>query len=248
MEACAENKVLLLVLDRPNPNGWYVDGPVLQEKFSSFVGVDPIPVVYGLTEGEYAQMINGEKWLPNGIQCKLKVITCLNYTHSDKVSLSVKPSPNLPNAIAIALYPSLCFFEGTNVSVGRGTGAPFQIIGSPKIKVEGAFEFTPHSMAGAKNPPLLNQVCYGYDLRDLEDEVTEREFTFQYVIEMYKMYTDKSDFFLKNNFFDKLAGTDIVRKMIVDGSSEKDIKAAYYLDLEAYKMTRKKYLLYKDFE
>lgn len=247
MEACAENNVHLLLLDRPNPNGGYIAGPVLQKEFSSFVGVDPIPVVYGLTEGELAQMINGENWLANGVQCKLKVITCLNYVHGDKVTLPIKPSPNLPNAFAISMYPSLCFFEGTNVSVGRGTSVPFQVIGSPNTKMPGAFEFTPQSKPGAINPPFLNQVCYGFDLRGIED-LGAVGFTFKYVTQMFNVCTDKSDFFLKNNFFDKLAGTDTVRKMIENGRTEKDIEASYYLDLEAYKMIRKKYLLYKDFE
>jgi uncharacterized protein YbbC (DUF1343 family) len=248
MEACAENNVPLIVLDRPNPNGGYVAGPVLQKEFSSFVGVDPVPIVYGLTEGEYAQMVNGENWLSNGMQCKLKVITCLNYSHEDKVSLPIKPSPNLPNSLAVALYPSLCMFEGTNVSVGRGTSVPFQVIGSPKTKLDGAFEFTPKSKPGAANPPYLNQVCYGFDLRSMEDNYGALKFSFNYILQMYRLCTDKSEFFLKNNFFDKLVGTDTIRKMIVDGMNEKEIVASYYLDLEAYKMIRKKYLLYKDFE
>lgn len=248
MEACAENKMELIVLDRPNPNGGYVDGPVLDKKFQSFVGVDPIPLVYGLTLSEYAQMVNGEKWLPEGIQCPLKVIPCLNYEHGLRFDLPVKPSPNLPNGLAIALYPSLCFFEGTNISVGRGTDAPFQLIGSPETKFDEAYEFAPESKPGAKNPPFLNQKCYGFDLRVKANLYQNGTFTWQYVIDMYHLYKNKDEFFLKSNFFDKLAGTDEIRKMIVKGKTEKEIKASYQKDLEEYKVKRKKYLLYKDFE
>ena len=243
MEACAENHKELIVLDRPNPNGFYVDGPVLKKEFQSFVGVDPIPVVYGLTIGEYAQMVNGEKWLPGGAQCKLKIISCLKYDHTAYFELPVKPSPNLPNLDAIFLYPKLCFFEGTNISVGRGTTRPFQIIGSPKTKFPGAYEFTPLSMPGAKEPPFLNQKCYGYEL-----EPPTEICCFHYVIQMYALYPDKDDFFLKSNFFDKLAGTNEVRKMIVSGKTEEEIRASYQKDLEEFKVKRKKYLLYKDFE
>ena len=247
MEACSENNKQLIVLDRPNPNGWYVAGPVLKKEFQSFVGVDPIPVVHGLTIGEYAQMVNGEKWMHNGAQCNLKVISCLRYEHKMRTDLLIKPSPNLPNWKAILLYPSLCFFEGTNVSVGRGTDAPFQVIGSPKTKFEGAYEFTPESKPGAKNPPFANQKCYGRNLQNVYLP-NHGEFTFQYVIDMYKLYTDKNDFFLKTGFFDKLCGTDEIRKLIEEGKSEKEISAAYQKELDAYKLKRKKYLLYKDFE
>ncbi|HWB62780.1 MAG TPA: DUF1343 domain-containing protein [Chitinophagales bacterium] len=247
MEACAINNKPLIVLDRPNPNGWYADGPVLQKEFKSFVGVDPIPVVHGLTIGEYAQMVNGEKWLPGSAQCNLTVIGCLNYTHSMRWNLPVRPSPNLPDSLAVALYPSLCFFEGTNISVGRGTGAPFQVIGSPATKFKGAYQFTPQSMPGATQPPFLNKVCYGYDLRQPANRL-KPPFSFQYVINMYKLYADKKDFFLKTGFFDKLAGTDEVRKMIEAGKTDAEIKAWYAKDLQAYKAMRKKYLLYPDFE
>jgi uncharacterized protein YbbC (DUF1343 family) len=243
MEACAENNKKLIVLDRPNPNGWYVEGPVLKKEFQSFVGLDPVPVVYGLTIGEYAQMINGEKWLPDGMQCTLMIIPCQNYDHTDQFSLPIKPSPNLPNAAAIALYPYLCFFEGTNVSVGRGTDLPFQVIGSPKTKFDGAYEFTPQSKPGAKEPPFLKQKCYGYALSP-----SNQKSSFHYVLQMYKLYADRDDFFLKNNFFDKLAGTGEIRKMIIAGKTEDEIKASYSKDLEAFKLIRKKYLLYKDFE
>jgi len=247
MEACADNSKELIVLDRPNPNGWYVDGPVLKKEFQSFVGVDPIPVVHGLTVGEYAQMVNGEGWLPDGKQCKLKVITCLDYTHKTKYDLPVKPSPNLPNYLAVSLYPSLCFFEGTNISVGRGTLGPFQMIGSPKTKFDGAFQFTPGNKSGATNPPFVHQACYGLDLRKKENWYKEA-FTFQYVIDMYTLFQDKDEFFLKNNFFDKLCGTDEIRKMIIAGKTEPEIKASYRADLLDYIAKRKKYLLYEDFE
>ena len=243
MEACAENNKKLIVLDRPNPNGWLVEGPVLKKEFQSFVGVDPIPVVYGLTTGEYAQMINGEKWLPDGMQCTLVIIPCQNYDHADQFTLPIKPSPNLPNPSAIALYPYLCFFEGTNISVGRGTELPFQVIGSPKTKFEGAYEFTPQSKPGAKEPPFLKQKCYGYKLIP-----SLQKSCFHYVVQMYKLYTNKDEFFLKNNFFDKLAGNDEIRKMIIAGKTEDEIKATYAKELEAFKLIRKKYLLYKDFE
>ena len=244
MEACAENNKQLIVLDRPNPNGWYIDGPMLKKEFQSFVGVDPVPVVYGMTIGEYAQMVNGEKWLPEGEQCKLKVIPCMHYEHSFTFSLPVKPSPNLPNSRAISSYPYLCFFEGTNISVGRGTNSPFQLYGSPKTKFSGAFEFTPASMPGAKDPPFLNQTCYGFEFYPNEKDLT----CFGLVIKMYNLYPDKTDFFLKNNFFDKLAGTDEIRKMIIAGKTEREIRDFYQKDLEAFKAKRKKYLLYKDFE
>ena len=243
MEACAENNKELIVLDRPNPNGFYVDGPVLKKEFQSFVGVDPIPVVYGMTIGEYAQMVNGEKWLAGEAHCKLKVIPCLGYDHSATFTIPVNPSPNLRHPDAISLYPYLGFFEGTNISVGRGTDEPFRVIGSPKTRFKGAFEFTPQSMPGAKEPPFLNRVCYGYSLKPGKPISC-----FHYVLTMYKLYSDKDEFFLKNNFFDKLAGTDEIRKMIVAGKNEHEIKAAYSEDLEAFKVKRNKYLLYKDFE
>ena len=243
METCAENNKELLVLDRPNPNGWYVDGPVLKKEFQSFVGVDAVPVVYGLTIGEYAQMLNGENWLGTKTPCKLRIVTCLNYEHKCHFSLPVKPSPNLPNQDAIALYPYLCFFEGTKVSVGRGTAIPFQVMGSPKTGFDGAYEFTPQSMPGAKEPPFLNQTCFGFKLKPKTEKTC-----FHQVLEMYKLYSDKPDFFLKNNFFDKLAGTDEIRKMILAGKTEEEIKNYYKRDLEAFKVIRKKYLLYKDFE
>lgn len=244
MEACAENKKPLIVLDRPNPNGWYVDGPVLKKEFQSFVGLAPIPVVHGLTVGEYAQMVNGERWLPNGMQCSLTVIKCLNYDHTKRYSLPVKPSPNLPNDVAIYLYPSICFFEGTDVSVARGTDFPFQAIGSPNSMLKN-FSFTPQSKPGAKSPPHLGKVCYGLDLRNTTTQEPGIQLIF--LIKMLASYKDKTAFFLPNNFFDKLAGNDELRKQLLAGMSEEQIKTTWQKDLEAYKQIRKKYLLYPDF-
>jgi uncharacterized protein YbbC (DUF1343 family) len=210
--------------------------------------MDPVPVVHGLTVGEYAQMANGEKWLNDGKQCQLKVITCLKYNHKMKYKLPVKPSPNLPGYLSVSLYPSLCFFEGTNISVGRGTIAPFEVIGSPETNFKGAFNFTPKSREGAKSPPFMNQKCYGLDLRKRDNWFRE-PFTFRYVIGMYNLYPDKSKFFLiGGNFFDKLCGTDEIRKMILSGKSEAEIKESYQSDLADFKAKRKKYLLYPDFE
>ncbi len=245
MEACAENKKELIVLDRPNPNGWYVDGPVLKKEFQSFVGVDPIPVVHGLTIGEYAQMVNGEKWLPEGAQCNLKIIACHNYDHTMHYRLPVKPSPNLSNDVATFNYPSICYFEGTDISVGRGTDAPFQMIGSPLIKVRN-FSFMPKSLPGAKSPPHLNQVCFGWDLR--RENTTKPGINLSFLIKTYQAFSDTSKYFLPNGFFDKLAGTDELRKQIIAGKTEAEIKASWKNDLEEYKKKRRMYLLYKDFE
>ncbi|HLP20769.1 MAG TPA: DUF1343 domain-containing protein [Chitinophagales bacterium] len=245
MEACAENGKELIVLDRPNPNGWYIDGPVMQKQFQSFVGLDAIPVVHGLTVGEYAQMVNGEKWLTKGAQCNLKVVTCQNYNHGMKYSLPVKPSPNLPNDIAIYNYPSVCFFEGTDVSLGRGTDWPFQVAGAPGITVRN-FSFTPKSKPGAKNPPHLNQVCFGWDLRRVN--YTKPGIDLSYLLNAYKAFPDTAKFFLATGFFEKLAGTAELRKQITAGKTEAEIKATWKPELDAYRIMRKKYLLYKDFE
>lgn len=245
MEACAENGKELIVLDRPNPNGWYIDGPVLKKEFKSFVGIDPIPVVHGLTLGEYAQMVNGEKWLESGKPCNLKVVTCLNYTHQMRYDLPVKPSPNLPNNIAIYNYPSICYFEGTNVSVGRGTDHPFQVIGSPDVTVR-SFSFTPESRPGAKAPPHLKKVCFGWDLRRVN--YTKPGINLQYLINAYRSYSDTAKFFLPTNFFDKLAGTGELRQQLMAGKTETEIKAGWQNDLDEYRKRRKKYLLYRDFE
>ncbi|MEX2594523.1 MAG: DUF1343 domain-containing protein [Anditalea sp.] len=241
MEACAESGKPLLILDRPNPNGDYIDGPLLKKEFSSFVGMHPIPVVHGLTVGELAQMINGEGWLKNGAQADIQVITTENWDHSMAYSLPIKPSPNLPNDISIRLYPSLCFFEGTDISVGRGTYFPFQVFGAPDKKY-GEFTFTPKNIQGmSKNPPHEDQVCYG---RDLREESLSHRFTLAYLLDMYKKSEKDTDFF--NSFFDKLAGTDQLRKDILAGKGEAEIKNSWRTDLNNYKTMRKGYLLYKD--
>ena len=249
MEACAENGIPLIVLDRPNPNGFYVDGPVLKPEFKSFVGMHPVPVVYGMTIGEYAQMINGEQWLSNGMQCELSVIPCNNYDHTMTYNLPIKPSPNLPNLRAILLYPSLCFFEGTTVSIGRGTDNQFQIIGHPEYDI-GSYAFKPVSKPGANYPKHEDVMCFGQDLSsfDLTDLKREKKLNLSYLIEYYNFLRSKTQFFLDNNFFDKLAGTDQLKKQIIDDLSEAQIRATWQEDLLLFKQTRKKYLLYPDFE
>lgn len=223
MDACAEHGKKMLVLDRPNPNGHYVDGPILDMKYKSGVGWLPIPIVHGLTLGELAQMVNGEKWLPNGRNCDLTVIPCKNYTHQTLYRLPISPSPNLPNMKAVYLYPSLCFFEATPVSLGRGTSLPFQIYGHPNM-LGYNFSFTPRSIAGAKNPPQLNRKCYGADLSLLkEEEILAKGIDLSYLIEAYRnLHMD--DFFF-SSFFEKLIGVGYVRKMIASGKSADEIKA-----------------------
>lgn len=251
MEACAENNIRLIILDRPNPNGYYIDGPVLEQDLKSFVGMHPVPVVHGMTIGEYAQMINGEGWLKDETKCDLQVITCENYDHSSKYSLPIKPSPNLPNDRAIMLYPSLCFFEGTNLSVGRGTDMQFQIIGHPLMKnvSETRFSFTPKPNEGAKNPLFNGTECFGFDFRQNEEQFDSvYQLNLNYLLYAYEIFPDKSKFFLKNNMFDLLAGNNTLKKQIIAGKTEDEIRAGWTVDLENYKTIRKKYLLYKDFE
>jgi uncharacterized protein YbbC (DUF1343 family) len=242
MQACAENNKLLLILDRPNPNGHYVAGPVLDMKFKSFVGMHPVPIVHGLTIAELASMINSEHWLDSGQVCKFNVIKVKNYSHKDRYSLPVKPSPNLPNDQAIRLYPSLCLFEGTNISVGRGTEFPFQVIGSPN-KSNGSFKFTPKGIEGmAKNPPYENIVCYGTDLRNLYPESSS--FSLRWLIDYYKKAVDKDKFF--NNFFNNLAGNSTLQAQIKKGMTEDQIKKSWEPELVKYKELRKKYLMYAE--
>ena len=238
MEACAENNIQLIVLDRPNPNGAIVDGPVLEKEFSSFVGMHPIPLLHGMTIGEYAQMINGEKWLKDGIQCKLTVIPCLNYKREMFYNLPVKPSPNLPNDQAVNLYPSLCLFEGTNVSVGRGTEKQFQIYGSPFLPKSDT-SFTPIPNLGAKEPPYKNQLCYGEDLTQTP-KVTKLEL--KWLLKAYNETADKSKFFIP--FFTKLAGTKKLQQQIEAGASEAEIRKSWENGLKDFKEMRKKYLIY----
>ena len=239
MEACAENNIELLVLDRPNPNGTIVDGPVLEMEHKSFVGMHPIPVLHGMTIGEYAKMINGQKWLTNGIQCKLKVIPCTNYKREMTYSLPVKPSPNLPNDQAINLYASLCFFEGTNVSVGRGTEKQFQIYGSPFLS-NFNFSFTPISNFGAKDPLHKNVLCIGEDLTKIEKV---KRLELKWLIKAYSDTSDKTVFF--NDFFTKLAGTKKLQEQIVNGVSEKETRNSWEAGLNSFKEMRKQYLIYK---
>ncbi|TBX70775.1 DUF1343 domain-containing protein [Flavobacterium silvisoli] len=238
MEACAENNISLIVLDRPNPNGSIVDGPVLEKEYTSFVGMHPIPVLHGMTIGEYAQMINGEKWLKNGIQCQLTVIPCLHYQREMFYSLPVKPSPNLPNDQAINLYASLCFFEGTNVSLGRGTNQQFQIYGSPDLPNTG-FHFTPMPNEGAKEPPLKGQLCYGEDLSRVPKV---RQLELKWLIKAYHETADKSKFFIP--FFTKLAGTKKLQQQIEAGVTETEIRKSWEKGLNDFKAMRKKYLIY----
>ena len=239
MEACAENNIPLIVLDRPNPNGGIVDGPILEKEFTSFVGMHPIPVLHGMTIGEYAKMINGEKWLKNAEQCKLTVIPCENYNRTLFYDLLVKPSPNLPNAQSINLYASLCFFEGTNVSVGRGTEKQFQIYGSPYLN-KGTFSFTPQPNEGAKDPTYNGKLCYGEDLTKIEPI---KQLELKWLIKAYAETIDKSKFF--NSFFTKLAGTKKLQEQIEKGVSEKEIRASWQKGLTDFKVMRSQYLIYE---
>ncbi len=248
MEACAEYDVPLLVLDRPNPNGFYVDGPVLDAEFSSFVGMHQVPLIHGMTVGEYAMMLNGEGWLDAGIECDLTVIPCKNYSHKDYYELPVRPSPNLPNMASIYLYPSLGLFEGTIVSVGRGTEKPFQMFGHPEIK-NGGIEFTPNSILGARAPKLEGQVCKGYDLQQFGfDSMPKVEALYLHWLIAAYDELKRDDFFLKNNFINLLMGTDRIKNMIVHGSTVEEIEATWGEEVESFKKIRKKYLLYEDFE
>lgn len=244
MDACAQHDKKMVILDRPNPNGFYVDGPILDMKHKSGVGWLPIPVVHGMTLGELALMINGEKWLPQGRTCDITVISCENYTHQTRYELPIAPSPNLPNIHSIYLYPSTCLFEGTAVSLGRGTSFPFQAYGHPKFKGSN-FSFTPRSVPGAKNPPLLNQKCYGVDLRNLTNEyIWENGFDLSYVIDAYKNLKMGDKFF--TSFFEKLVGVDYIRQDIIAGKSAKDIKEKWFCDVLKFKQQRREYLLYEE--
>lgn len=238
MEACAENNIELLVLDRPNPNGTIIDGPALEMDHKSFVGMHSIPVLHGMTIGEYAKMINGEKWLANGVTCNLTVIPCANYKREMPYSLPIKPSPNLPNDQSINLYASLCFFEGTNVSVGRGTEKQFQIYGSPFL-LKTDFSFIPIPNFGAKEPMHKDILCYGEDLSKIK-KVNRLEL--KWLIKAYANTSDKTVFF--NDFFTKLAGTKKLQEQIIEGVSEKEIRKSWEADLNAFKEMRKLYLIY----
>jgi uncharacterized protein YbbC (DUF1343 family) len=244
MEACAEKKIKCIVLDRPNPNGFYCDGNVLDTAGRSFVGMHPVPVVYGMTIGEYALMINGEKWLRGGMKCNLEVIKCKYYTHKRYYELPVKPSPNLPNQTSVYLYPSICFFEGTNISLGRGTSFPFQVYGSPLLPDKG-FSFIPVSVSGAKNPPLEGLKCYGKDLRDaISDKlVPVRKINLEWLINAYNDYPLKDKFFIP--YFDVLAGGPTLREQIQRGMTADQIRKSWKPGLKEFRKLRQKYLLYK---
>ncbi|MBA7529173.1 hypothetical protein ES705_21365 [subsurface metagenome] len=248
MEACAEFEIPLLVLDRPNPNGFYIDGPVLKEKYKSFIGLHQVPVVYGMTIGEYALMINGEGWLKDSSQCQLHIIKCKNYSHSAYYNLPVNPSPNLREMRAIYLYPSLAFFEGTIVSEGRGTDFPFLVAGHPAYPYK-KFSFTPMRKEGSSlNPKLKDRICYGIDLQEVNiDSLKQRkELNLDYLFHMYDALDRRNDFFIE--YFNLLAGTDELQKQILNGMKESDIRKSWTNDLDKFKQIRVKYLLYSDFE
>ena len=238
MESCAENNIQLIVLDRPNPNGHYIDGPIMTKESMSFVGLHPVPIVYGMTIGEYAKMINGEKWLKNNLNCKLKVIEITNYDRNKKYKLTFKPSPNLPNQQSINLYPSLCFFEQTPVSVGRGTEKQFQVIGTPYWE-NFKFNFTPKSMPGAKYPKHENLTCYGLNL---ENEEYLSKIDLKWLILAYKNEKNKDNFFKSG--FHRLAGNKLLEEQIKKGLSEKEIRKTWKNGLDNFKLIREKYLIY----
>ncbi len=246
MEACAENKKQLIVMDRPNPNGHYIDGPVLEDAYKSFLGLHPVPIVYGMTIGEYAQMINGEGWLKEGVKCDLKVITLNNYTHTDMFELAVRPSPNLPNMSSVYLYPSLGLFEGTVISVGRGTDLPFQVIGSPDL-TKANYTFTPQPKPGAMEPKYKGVLCHGHNLSEFGKEYMKdikRIYLF-WLMGTYANTTDKTKFFDEN--FNFHAGNATLQQQIKDGVKEDVIQKSWEPGITKFKVVRKKYLLYKDF-
>ena len=236
LEACGEENIKVIVLDRPNPNGHYIDGPVLEGKYKSFVGMHPIPIVHAMTIGEYAKMIIGEKWIEK--KCDLTVIKMLNYNRNKIYELPIKPSPNLPNKRAVNLYPSLCLFEGTIISIGRGTKKPFQHFGHPKLNLYN-YSFIPKSGPGSKYPKHENKICYG---KDLINTPILNSINLEWLIETYNQSQNKEDFFI--SFFDKLAGTDKLRKQIISGKSWKEIKKSWKNELNEFKNIRNKYLLY----
>jgi uncharacterized protein YbbC (DUF1343 family) len=246
MEACAENNKTLIILDRPNPNGHYIDGPILDTAFKSFVGMHPVPVVHGCTIAEYALMINGEGWLKNKAQCKLEVIKIKNYKHWDAYQLPVRPSPNLPNMSSVYLYPSLCFFEGTNYSIGRGTPYPFQFVGKPDCSI-GSDSLIPKNLPGiADHPPHEGKLCIGFNLTEYGKQVAfhSKQINLFWLLDLYKNDADKANFFTP--FFDKLAGTDQLRKQIIAGKSEAEIRATWQEGLDQYRKKRMRYLMYAD--
>jgi len=266
LEAALENHKPLMILDRPNPNGFYVDGPVLDMKFKSFIGMQPIPIVYGMTIGEYALMLAGENWLSkeaNAVNAynittqptadtpfHVTVIKCKNYDHNSKYILPVMPSPNLKQMQGIYLYPSTCFFEGTVLSEGRGTAAPFQIFGHPTLP-KNLYTFTPAPNAGAKSSKCFYQACYGWKIDGSNEAILQqlgKKIQLKYLLEAYSLFPGKDSFFLKNNFINRLAGNDILQQQVKSGATEAEIRKSWEPQLQAFKQTRKKYLLYTDFE
>lgn len=246
MEACANLNIPVIILDRPNPNGFYIDGPVLEPGRTSFVGLQPVPVVYGMTIGEYARMVNGEKWLKSVRRCELSVITTENYTHSTLYELPVKPSPNLVNQNSVMLYPSVCFFEGTIVSVGRGTWSPFEVFGHPGLKSY-SYTFTPVSIPGmSKHPPYEGLLCYGTDLRNYYGTTRKvpNQINLSWLIGAFRSWRSNPDFF--NDYFDKLAGSSALRRQILEGKTEDQIRLSWQPGLEKFRKIRKKYLLYPE--
>jgi uncharacterized protein YbbC (DUF1343 family) len=244
LESCAENNIKCIILDRPNPNGYYFDGNISDTLHRSFVSMDPIPIVHGLTVGEYAMMANGEGWLKNRIKCNVEVVKCMNYTHKTYYEVPVKPSPNLPNQNSIYLYPSLCFFEGTVISCGRGTQFPFQAFGNPYLPDKG-FSFTPESVPGAMKPLHLGKKCFGTDLQNelKNGKVPSPEINLEWVISAYKDYPEKDKFFTK--YFDVLAAGPALREQIIKGMTAKEIRNSWKGDLMKWEKAREKYLLYK---
>lgn len=247
MEACAENRVPLIILDRPNPNGHYIDGPVLDMRLESFVGSVPLPIVHGCTVGELARMFEGEGWVNRQERLHLRVIPCLNYNHQTPYDLPVRPSPNLPDMRSVLLYPSLCLFEGSTVSVGRGTDTPFQLVGHPDNECD-TFSFIPKPNAGSKYPPQQGLVCKGYDLRHVSiDSLRMRtELNLNWLLKFYQDFPNKSAFFLPNGFFNLLSGTTTLRQQMEAGKTEAEIRASWAPNLAFYKEIRKRYLLYPE--
>ncbi len=249
MEEAARQNIPMLILDRPNPNGHFVDGPTREKKHTSFVGLHPIPVVHGMTVAEYAQMVNGQGWLGDGLECELHIVKVKNYTRDSWYELPVAPSPNLPNMTSIMLYPGLCMFEGTQVSLGRGTDFPFQVYGHPDLPANRfPFAFTPESRTAAPNPPQLDKLCHGIDLRtDSPEELMEvSRFDLSHLIHAYTHFPDKDHFF--NNFFNRLAGTDDLQQQIKSGMSEEEIRTTWQPGLEEFIEMRREYLIYPDVE
>ena len=243
MEACAENNKPLIVLDRPNPNAHYVDGPILEKDQTSFIGMHPVPIVYGMTIGEYALMINGEFWLHNNVTCQMYIVPCRNYTHKAKFEIAVPPSPNLRTDLAINLYPSLCFFEATTVSIGRGTERPFEMYGHPDFRNNG-FAFVPMPTTGAKDPLWQNRTCYGYDLKSGQNK-RMYEINLNWLINARDQLSDSIDFINQRNFFDRLAGTSQLRAQLKSGMSAKEIKETWKTGIQSFMSTRQKYLIYR---